>query len=173
MDAAKSLNDMEMPNAYLRELFVNELKYVMSAEKQLLSSLKKMGSKAQHARLKEAFEVHFVKTENQIERLKEFFHMLGLGIRAKTCKAMQGILAEASDIIEDFDESQALDQALIAAAQKIEHHEIATYGFLSSYAKFMRYTDAEILLGRTLEEEKAMDQVLTDIALTVIANDVT
>lgn len=155
----------EMPNNHLHELFIDELKDVLSAEKQLLGALKKMQQEAVGKELKEAFSTHQEQTQGHIDKLKQVFEHLGVPARAKTCKAMQGLLAEAEEIIENFDGDPAKDAALIAAAQKVEHYEIATYGTLATYASLMGHTEVEGLLQETLDEEKATDKLLTEIAV--------
>lgn len=163
---ANSKKSQEMPNEHLHELFVDELKDVLGAEKQLLKGLKKMAGKASGETLKAAFEEHYSQTEQQIERLKQVFQSVGLTARAKKCKAMEGLLNEAEEIMDEFEDSQVLDAALIAAAQKVEHYEIASYGCLVTYAKLMEHTEAEELLATTLAEEKDTDVKLTEIAMS-------
>jgi ferritin-like metal-binding protein YciE len=165
---AKSKNEAGTPNGHLQELFVDELKDILGAEKQLLKGLKKLSGSATNPKLKMAFDEHYTQTEGQIERLKQVFQSLGLTARAKKCKAMEGLLAEADEITESFEEQIVLDAALISAAQKVEHYEIASYGCLVTYAKLMGYTEAEELLSATLTEEKETDTLLTDIALTEV-----
>lgn len=156
-----------MPNAHLHELFVDELRDILGAERQLLKGLKKLASTAGSETLKTAFETHYTQTEGQIERLKQVFASIGLAARGKKCKAMEGLLEEADEIAESFqDQPEVLDAALISAAQKVEHYEIASYGCLVTYAKLMEHTEAEELLAATLAEEKDTDSLLTDIALT-------
>ncbi|TJY63647.1 ferritin-like domain-containing protein [Sphingobacterium alkalisoli] len=155
-----------MPNAHLHELFTEELKDILGAERQLLKGLKKMANAAGNAKLKEAFETHYQQTEGQIERLKTVFSGLGMAARGKKCKAMEGLLEEADEIIEDFQDSpEVLNAALISAAQKVEHYEIASYGCLATYAKLMGHAEAQELLGATLAEEKETDELLTLIAM--------
>ncbi len=156
----------DMPNAHLHELFVDELRDILGAEKQLVKGLKKMIEKANSDSLKEAFETHYEETEAQIDRLKQVFELIGLTARAKKCKAMEGLLKEAEEIIEDFEDNPALDAALIAAAQKVEHYEIASYGCLVTYASLMDHEEARQLLELTLAEEKDADVKLTEIALS-------
>lgn len=165
---AKSKIEAATPNGHLQELFVDELKDILGAEKQLLKGLKKLSASATSPSLKTAFDEHYTQTEGQIERLKQVFQSLGLTARAKKCKAMEGLLAEADEIIESFEDQVVLDAALISAAQKVEHYEIASYGCLVTYAKLMEYTEAEELLSATLTEEKDTDTLLTDIALTEV-----
>ncbi|WP_134090490.1 ferritin-like domain-containing protein [Olivibacter sp. XZL3] len=155
-----------MPNAHLHELFVDELRDILGAEKQLLKGLKKMASKANGESLKNAFQEHLSQTEEHIERLKSVFESIGTTARGKKCKAMEGLLNEAEEIMEEFDNGEVLDAALISAAQKVEHYEIASYGCLVTYAKLMEHTEAEELLSTTLNEEKETDVKLTDIAMS-------
>lgn len=154
-----------MPNSHLHELFVDELRDILGAEKQLLKGLKKLSTNANSAALKSAFEEHYTQTEGQIDRLKQTFESIGVGARGKRCRAMDGLLEEAEEIIDSFEKSAILDAALIAAAQKIEHYEIASYGCLVTYAKLMEHTQAEQLLSATLAEEKETDVKLTEIAM--------
>jgi len=155
-----------MPNAHLHELFVDELRDILGAEKQLLKGLKKMAGKAKGETLRTAFEDHHSQTEEHVNRLKKVFESIDLTARAKKCKAMEGLLNEAEEIIEEFEDGELLDAALIAAAQKVEHYEIASYGCLVTYAKLMEHTAAEELLSTTLNEEKETDVKLTDIAMS-------
>jgi len=154
-----------MPNAHLHELFVDELRDALSAEKLLLKGLKKMAAKADREVLKAAFEEHHAQTEEHIERLKRVFASVGLSPRAKKCKAMEGLLDEAEEIMDNYEDAEVLDAALIAAAQKAEHYEIASYGCLVTYANLMEHAEAAELLSRTLEEEKDTDVKLTEIAM--------
>lgn len=156
----------DMPNSHLHELFVDELRDILGAEKQLLKGLKKMASKASSQTLKAAFEEHHSQTEQQIERLKQVFQSIGLAPRGKKCKAMEGLLEEAEEIMDSFEDEIVLDAALISAAQKVEHYEIASYGCLVTYAKLMGHSEAKELLGQTLDEEKNTDIKLTDIAMS-------
>lgn len=154
-----------MPNGHLHELFVDELRDILGAERQLLKGLKDMANAAGSNELKGAFEQHLQQTEGHVERLRQVFQSVGLGFRAKKCKAMDGLLSEAIEIMENFEGDEVLDAALIAAAQKIEHYEIATYGCLVTYAKLMEHTEAQELLQANLDEEKSTDALLTDIAM--------
>ncbi|MDQ1149626.1 ferritin-like metal-binding protein YciE [Sphingobacterium zeae] len=166
--AKSNQNQEQMPNEHLHELFVDELKDILGAEKQLLKGLKKMSKAAENEQLKQAFEEHHSQTEGQIERLKEVFSVLGIRARAKKCKAMEGLLEEADEIIENFEGDPALDAALISAAQKVEHYEIASYGCLVTFAKLMNHTEAEQMLQQTLDEEKQTDVLLTEIAVSSV-----
>lgn len=158
-----------MPNGHLHELFVDELKDMLGAERQLLNGLKKMTKAAKDEKLKSAFQTHYEQTEGHIERLKSVFSNLGVAARAKKCKAMEGLLAEADEIVEEFQDSpEVIDAALIIAAQKVEHYEIASYGSLATLAKLMEHEEAKELLGETLAEEKETDTLLTEIALGLV-----
>lgn len=158
-------NEKNMPNAHLHELFIDELRDILGAEKQLLKGLKKLAASAEGETLKKAFQEHHTQTEGHIERLKDVFKSINRSPRGKTCKAMKGLLNEADEIIEDFEDKAAQDAALIAAAQKVEHYEIASYGCLVTYARLMEHKEAEKLLSQTLEEEKHTDKKLTEIAM--------
>jgi ferritin-like metal-binding protein YciE len=145
----------------------HQIRDILGAERQLLKGLKKLSAAAGSPKLKEAFETHYAQTEGQIDRLKEVFSSIGSSARAKKCKAMEGLLAEAEEITESFEGNpEVLDAALICAAQKVEHYEIASYGCLVTFAKLMELKDVEELLTATLNEEKDTDSLLTDIALS-------
>lgn len=144
----------------LRETFIEELKDLYDAEKQLLKALPKMANAAEHEELKEAFESHLQETEEHVRRLEQVFKTMNQPAKAKKCKAMQGLIEEGEDIISE----EEGDAALICAAQKVEHYEIASYGSLESWAKLMGEQEAADLLGETLSEEKAADEKLTSIA---------
>jgi ferritin-like metal-binding protein YciE len=148
----------------LRETFVDELRDLFDAEKQLLKALPKLANAAENEELKAAFEQHVEETEGQIERLNEVFQLFDEEPKGKKCKAMEGLVAEGSDVIEE----EAGDAALIAAAQKAEHYEIASYGSLAAWAKLLGEDQAMELLEQTLEEEKATDEKLTELAETAV-----
>jgi ferritin-like metal-binding protein YciE len=144
----------------LRETFVEELKDIYDAEKQLLKALPKMVKAAEHEELKDAFESHLHETEEHVRRLEQVFKLMDQPAKGKKCKAMQGLVEEGEELIKE-DEG---DAALICAAQKVEHYEIASYGSLESWAKLMGEQEAADLLGETLGEEKSADEKLTGIA---------
>jgi ferritin-like metal-binding protein YciE len=144
----------------LRETFVEELKDLYDAEKQLLKALPKMAKAAEHEELKAAFETHLEETQNHIQRLEEVFEAFGETAKGKKCKAMQGLVEEGQDLIDE----EEGDAALICAAQKIEHYEIASYGSLRTWAEMLEEDEAVDLLQETLDEEKATDEKLTEIA---------
>jgi ferritin-like metal-binding protein YciE len=148
----------------LNDLFIDELRDVLSAEKQLVKALPKMAKASSSPLLKKGFEKHLAQTEKQVQRLEQVFKSIGETARAKTCKAMEGLIEEGAEVIEEKAEPDVKDAALIAAAQKVEHYEIATYGTLVTWAKLLDHTKAATLLGQTLEEEKATDEKLSELA---------
>jgi ferritin-like metal-binding protein YciE len=147
----------------LQELFVEELRDVYDAEKQLTKALPKMAKAVENAELRSAFEEHLEITRMQVNRLEEVFKSLGLAARGKPCDGMKGLIEEGSSHIEELD-GATLDAALIGAAQKVEHYEMATYGTLATWAELLGHQDAKDLLGQTLDEEKEADETLTNIA---------
>ena len=152
----------------LNDLFHETLKDIYFAEKQILRALPKMAKKAQSDKLRQAFEKHRDQTEGQIERLDQVFELIGRTPRGKTCEAINGILEEGKEIMEDFDGSNALDAGLIAAAQAVEHYEISRYGTLREWAQKMGLTKAVSLLEMTLNEEKQTDELLTKLAAAAV-----
>ncbi|GAB3336557.1 ferritin-like domain-containing protein [Larkinella ripae] len=149
----------------LKELFVDELKDIYWAEKHLTKALTKMAKSATSEELQTAFETHLAETENQITRLEQVFEAVGEKAAAKKCDAMAGLIEEAEGLIEDTKEgSLTRDVALISAAQKVEHYEIASYGTLKTLAGVLGYDQAAQLLEETLNEEKKTDVLLTEIA---------
>ncbi|MEX8548293.1 MAG: ferritin-like domain-containing protein [Mucilaginibacter sp.] len=149
----------------LKELFTDELKDILWAENQLSKSLKKLAEASTSEELKKAFETHLTETEGQIERLKQVFEFIGEEAKPKKCEAMAGLAKEAEELIESTEEgTEVRDVALISAAQKCEHYEIATYGTLKTLAGVLGFTEAQGLLEQTLEEEKKTDKLLTQIA---------
>ena len=148
----------------LEDLFLIGLKDMYHAEKSLLRALRKMAKAAESDQLRKAFETHRTETEGQVERLEQVFEMIGKRPQAKTCEAMQGILAEGDEVMEDFADSEALDAGLLAAAQAVEHYEITRYGTLKSWAGQLGMNDAVRLLEETLAEEKKTDELLTRLA---------
>ena len=152
----------------LRDLFIDELRDVLSAEKQLLKALPKMAKAATSPELRSGFETHLAETQIQVERLVQVFESIDQTARAKTCKAMKGLIEEGSELMEEDAAPDVMDAALIAAAQKVEHYEIATYGTLATWAKLLGYKKALSLLVKTLEEEKATDEKLSQLAEVTI-----
>ncbi len=151
----------------LQDLFVEQLRDMYYAEKQMVKSLTKMVKKASSDKLKKSFEDHLSETEKQVERLEQVFEKLELTARGKTCHAMDGIIDEAKEIMNEDAEPSVLDAGLIAAAQKGEHYEIASYGTLRTYADMLGYKKISALLQETLDEEINTDKKLTKLAQTI------
>jgi len=157
---------MEMKS--LRDVFTHELKDMYSAEKQILKALPKIIKKAGSTELQEALEDHRMATENQVGRLEEILGAMEETAKtAKKCKGMAGILEEGEELLKERGTDGVLDAALIGAAQKVEHYEIAAYGTLVAFAKQLGEDRAVELLEETLEEEKSADETLTQIASSI------
>jgi ferritin-like metal-binding protein YciE len=148
----------------LEDLFVQELKDILDAERQITKALPKMMKAAESDELKTAFEEHLAQTEEQIERLERVFESLDKAARGKHCAGMEGLLKEGEEMIKEEEKGPFLDAGMICGAQKVEHYEIAAYGSLVEYAKLLGMDEAVELLHATLEEEKATDEKLTEIA---------
>jgi ferritin-like metal-binding protein YciE len=153
-----------MAEKNLTDLILHTLKDVYFAEHEILKALPEMEAAAGNERLKDAFQTHRDQTEQQIERLKQVFQVLGAKPEGVQCQAIQGILEEGREVMEEFAGGPALDAGLIAAAQAVEHYEIARYGALRSWAELAGLDEADELLEQTLDEEKETDQLLTEIA---------
>src|SRR5215213_9442278 len=147
----------------LQELFVEELRDIYDAEKQLVKALPKMAKAAESEELRAAFEEHLEITRAHVGRLEEVFKLVGVAARGKACEGMKGLVEEGQEAMEEM-EGTVLDAALIASAQKVEHYEIATYGTLATFAEVLGMEEAKDLLGQTLDEEKEADERLTQIA---------
>jgi ferritin-like metal-binding protein YciE len=159
----------KMENSEFHEFFVDELKDIYWAEKNLSKALPKMKKAATSEELAAAFEKHTEETNTHIATLEQVFQLLDEKPQAKKCDAMEGLLKEADSIIEDTDANTMIrDAGLILAAQKVEHYEIATYGTLVVFAQNMGHTDVAELLQSTLDNEKATDVALTEIAVSSI-----
>ncbi|MDB6454032.1 YciE/YciF ferroxidase family protein [Falsirhodobacter sp. 20TX0035] len=157
-----------MADKTLETLFHETLKDVYYAEKKLTTTLRKMAKAAQNPELKAAFEQHEEETQGQVERLNQVFELIGKRPRAKTCDAIEGIVSEASEIMDEFKGSPAHDAGLLAAAQAAEHYEISRYGTLKAWAEKLGMDEAVTLLDETLREETATDEKLTQLAEAVI-----
>lgn len=153
-----------MSTKTLETLFHDTLRDIYYAERKILKSLPKMARAAQSEELKAAFQKHKDQTEGQIERLQQVFEIIGKPARGKTCDAIEGIIAEGEEIMDEYKESPALDAGLLAAAQAVEHYEITRYGTLKRWATVLELTDAVALLDETLQEESQTDEGLTTIA---------
>lgn len=154
---------MEKVNS-LESLLLHELRDLYSAEKQLVKALPKVAKKINSPELKSAVEEHLEQTEEHVNRLEEAFEMLGQPAKAVTCKAMKGILEEADEILKLKGPPETTDAAIVAAAQKVEHYEMAGYGCAAKWAERIGRDDIQKLLGQTLEEEEETDEKLTDLA---------
>jgi ferritin-like metal-binding protein YciE len=152
----------------LKDLYVDELKDLYSAENQLLKALPKMAKKASAPELKRAFQDHLAQTEGHVGRLEKIFKGLGEKPNGKVCKAMKGLVEEGKEVIEEDGDASVLDAALIGAAQRVEHYEIAGYGVVRTFASLLGEEDAMGLLQRTLNEEAEADKKLTKLAESVI-----
>jgi ferritin-like metal-binding protein YciE len=152
----------------LDDLLVHELQDIYNAEAQILKALPKMIKAASHPELQSAFEEHLEQTEGQVERLDQVFKLLGVPAKGKKCEGMAGLLEEGKKVMEEDAEPDVMDAALIAAAQKVEHYEIASYGCVCTYAEMLGYDQVHDLLGQNLEEEELTDEKLTALAESVI-----
>jgi ferritin-like metal-binding protein YciE len=148
----------------LDELLEDELKDIFNAENQLVKALPKLAKKASSPTLKKAFTDHLAQTQGQIERLQKVGEMLGIKLTGKKCHAMEGLVAEGKEILEEDGQSPVIDAALIGAAQRVEHYEMAAYGTVRALAEQLGHTKAVKLLQATLDEEGATDKLLTQIA---------
>ena len=149
----------------LQDMFLHELRDIYHAEKQLLKALPKMAKSASNEKLKQAFTQHTEETRGQIERLEQVFELLDQRTRGKPCEAMQGLIEEGKEAMEEIKTPEVLDAALIVSAQKVEHYEIASYGSLRTLAQALGHQEAATLLEQTLEEEKKTDELLNQLAL--------
>lgn len=157
-----------MADKDLNDLFLDTLKDIYYAEKQIYKSLPKMAQAAQSDELRAAFEKHESETEGQIGRLEEIFELLGKAARGKKCDAIEGILDEGKEIMDEYKGTPALDAGLLAAAQAVEHYEISRYGTLKTWATQLGHKDAVKLLDQTLTEEKKTDDALSKLANSVV-----
>ena len=156
--AVKSVND----------LLLDELRDIYHAEKQLVKALPKMAKKAKSDKLRQAFEHHLEQTKGQVDRLEQVFDKLDARSRGKRCEAMEGLVEEAQEMMEEITTPEVLDAAMIAAAQKVEHYEIASYGSVCALAEALGHGEVAKLLEQTLGEEKETDQKLNQIALSEV-----
>lgn len=157
-----------MPLNSLRDLWIEEMRDLYNAENQLLKALPKMAKKASSPELKEAFETHLEETRGHVERLDQIFDRLGKKPGGKTCKAMKGLVEEGSEMMKEKGPASVLDAGIIAAAQRVEHYEMAGYGVARTFASILGEDEAEDLLQETLDEEGAADEKLTEIAESTV-----
>ena len=147
----------------LEDLLIHELRDILSAERQIRRALPKMARAAHSEELTEAFETHVEETDTHIERLQKAFELMGRKARASHCEGAEGLISEASDLMDEDGDDNVLDAALISAAQRVEHYEMAAYGSAVAFAKQLKLPEVASLLQETLEEEKAADRKLTKI----------
>ena len=152
----------------LQKLYVEQLRDLYSAEEQILEALPKMVKMTKHAELKRAFQEHYQQTEQQKQRLEKLGEALGEDLGGHKCKGMEGLLKEGDEMMKEFSDSDVLDAGLIAAAQRVEHYEMAGYGCARTYANLLGFSDQSTILQRTLDEEGETDKKLTELAETVI-----
>lgn len=148
----------------LEDLFLDTLKDIYYAERQIVKALPKMAKAAESEELRTAFKNHLQETHGQIERLQQVFEILGKRAQGKTCEAIQGLIEEGDEIIEEFSESPAIDAGLISAGNAVEHYEIARYGTLKTWATLLKMPEAAKLLDANLQEEHKADELLTKLA---------
>lgn len=157
-----------MAEKNLNELFLDTLKDIYYAEKHILKALPKMAKAANSDELRAAFEKHYDETEGQVERLEQIFEMIGKAARGKKCEAIEGIIDEGKEVMEEYADTPALDAGLLSAAQAVEHYEISRYGTLKAWAEKLNMPQAVKLLDATLAEEKKTDETLTKIAVKAV-----
>jgi ferritin-like metal-binding protein YciE len=159
-----------MPNSKesLEKLYIEQLRDLYSAENQILEALPKMQQKTKHPELKRSFQQHYQQTEQHVERLDRIFGDLGQSGEGHECKGMKGLLKEGEETMTEFKDSDVLDAALISAAQRVEHYEMAGYGCARTYANLLGLQSHADLLQRTLDEEGETDHKLTDLAESVV-----
>jgi ferritin-like metal-binding protein YciE len=154
----------------LEDLFHENLKDIYYAEKKILSALPKMAEAVNSDQLRAAFEKHVKETEGQVQRLQKVFQLIKQPAKGKTCPAILGLVEEGEEVMEDFEDSPALDAGLLGGAQAVEHYEFARYGTLVAWAEQLGMSEVAKLLQQTLDEEKATDQALTKLAEAAINN---
>ena len=155
----------------LEKLYISELRDLYSAENQLLKALPKMAKGASSPELKDAFEKHLEQTRGHVERLEQLFEQLDESPKGKTCKAMKGLIGEGSEILDEDGEESVLDAGIIVAAQKVEHYEIASYGSVRTFANLLGQDEAAELLQSTLDEESEANELLNQLAESVVNQD--
>jgi len=153
----------------LKQLYIDELKDLYNAENQLVKALPKLVKGAQSNELRQGFEEHLEQTKGHVQRLEQIFEMLGESPKGKKCKGMEGLIEEGSEVMDEDYEGSVLDAALIGAAQRVEHYEIAGYGTVRNMAELLGESDQVSLLEETLQEEKETDEKLTELAKQINA----
>lgn len=153
-----------MPNEGLKQLYIDELKDIYNAETQLVKALPKMAKAASSEELRNGFEEHLEQTKGHVQRLEQIFESLDESPKGKKCAGMEGLVKEGGEVIEEDFEGAVMDAALIGAAQRVEHYEIAAYGTVREFAKILGQSEHASLLQETLDEEKETDEKLTQLA---------
>jgi ferritin-like metal-binding protein YciE len=164
-----TIQEKQMSVETMQELLIDELKDLYSAEKQIVRALPKLAKAATTPELKQAILSHLEETKNQVTRLEKISELVGKKLTGKTCVGMKGVLEEGSEVLEDTDKGTIRDAALIAAAQRVEHYEMAGYGSAREFAKLLGLSEVASLLDETLAEEKAADKTLSGVAKQVNA----
>ncbi|HEX5226619.1 MAG TPA: ferritin-like domain-containing protein [Bryobacteraceae bacterium] len=152
----------------MEDLFLEQIEDLYDAEKRLVKALPKMAQASTSQTLRQAFESHLMETEGHVSRLEKVFRMIGKDPKSQTCDAMKGLVSEGEDVISDIDESSLRDAGIIAAANRVEHYEIAAYGSARTFAQTLGLGEAATLLEQTLQEEKKADQKLTQLAESMV-----
>jgi ferritin-like metal-binding protein YciE len=152
----------------MEDLFLEQIEDLYDAERRLVKALPKMAEASTSQTLRQAFQSHLIETEGHVSRLEKVFRILGQDPKSQTCDAMKGLVSEGEDIVSDIDASSLRDAGLIAAANRVEHYEIAAYGSARTFAQTLGLNEAASLLEQTLQEEKKADQKLTDIAESMV-----
>jgi ferritin-like metal-binding protein YciE len=153
-----------MAEKNLKSVFVDELRDIYNAEQQLIKALPKMAKAATSEELRSGFEEHLEQTREHASRIEKIFSGMGEPVKGKKCKGMEGIVSEGGEVMSEDYEGAVMDAALISAAQRVEHYEMAAYGAVHAYAELMGESEAASLLDQTLEEEKETDKKLTDLS---------
>jgi ferritin-like metal-binding protein YciE len=166
LETERKKGDMNLET--LKELYVNELRDLYNAEGQLVKALPKMAKAASSDELREAFEKHLEQTRVHVERLEEVFEELGEKVKGKTCKAMKGLIEEGSEVLKADGDDSVIDAAIIVAAQKVEHYEIAGYGSVRTFAQLLGQNQSADLLQQTLDEESEANELLNKLAEDIV-----
>jgi ferritin-like metal-binding protein YciE len=156
-----------MPNTQLRTALAEQLRDIYWAERKLVDALPKLAEAAHDAELSKGIKAHLEETRGQVKRLERAFEELGLQARAEKCEAMEGLLEEGKEVLEKHEEGMLRDALIIAACQKVEHYEIATYGTLCEWAEVLELAEVKELLGANLQEEEATDKKLSEVARSI------
>jgi ferritin-like metal-binding protein YciE len=156
-----------MPNTPLRTALAEQMRDIYWAERKLVDTLPKLAEAAQDAELSKGIKKHLEETRGQVKRLERAFEALGLQARAETCEAMKGLIEEGDEVLEKHEKGMLRDALIIAACQKVEHYEIATYGTLCQWAEVLELGDVKQLLGENLQEEEATDKKLSQVARSI------